>query len=153
MNNLLFGITICMLTITTVQAEQRSFGKPLTITQVTAVSAILDEPEKYAGQAVRIEGLILDVCSKRGCWISVASDRQGETIQVKVNDGEIVFPLAIAGRRAAVEGLVEILSISKEQMIAYLQHLAEEKGQPFDPSTVKAERMIRVIGRGAQLLD
>ena len=28
---------------------------------------------------------------------------------------------------------------------------AEEKGQPFDPSTVKDERMIRLIGIGAEI--
>ncbi|THB78624.1 MAG: DUF4920 domain-containing protein [Desulfobulbaceae bacterium] len=146
-------LTTCLLTITAAQAEQRTFGAGVTINETIAVSTILDKPEQYVGQQVRIEGIILDVCSKRGCWIYVASDRQGEKIQVKVTDGEIVFPMAIAGRLAAVEGIVEILDISKEQMIAYLQHIAEEKGQPFDPSTVKAERMIRLVGLGAQLLD
>ena len=84
-----------------------------------------------------------------GC--SVASDRQGEKIQVKVTDGEIVFPMSASGRMAVVEGVVEELKLSAEQMIEYMRHLAEEKGQPFDPATVKDERMIRLVGLGAEI--
>ena len=50
-----------------------------------------------------------------------------------------------------VEGIVEELNLSREQMIQYLQHLAEEKGQPFDPATVKDERLIRLVGLGAEI--
>jgi hypothetical protein len=81
----------------------------------------------------------------------VAGDRQGEKIQVKVTDGEIVFPMSASGRMGVVEGVVEELKLSRGEMIKYQQHLAEEKGQPFDPSTVKDERMIRLIGLGAEI--
>ena len=50
-----------------------------------------------------------------------------------------------------VEGVVEELKLSREDMIKYLEHLAEEKGQPFDPSTVKEERLIRLRGLGAEI--
>ena len=59
--------------------------------------------------------------------------------------------MSVSGRNGVVEGIVEELNISKEQMIQYLKHLAEEKGQPFDPSTVKDERMIRIVGLGAEI--
>ena len=52
---------------------------------------------------------------------------------------------------AVVEGVVEELNLSRDQMVEYLKHLAEEKGQPFDPSTVKDERLIRLRGLGAEI--
>lgn len=134
-----------------VEAKTESYGKGLMLEESTPVSAILDHPESYLGKVVRIEGMIIEVCAKRGCWLYVAGDRQGEKIQVKVEDGEIVFPLSASGRMGIVEGIVEELSLSREDMIKYLQHLAEEKGQPFDPSTVKEQKLIRLRGLGAEI--
>lgn len=144
----------CLLVFSGVAAAQAKtdvYGKGVTLKDNTPVSAILASPDDYIGKVVRIEGMILEVCSKRGCWIYVSSDRQGEKIQVKVEDGEIIFPLSASGRMAVVEGIVEELQVSQEQMIEYLKHLAEEKGQPFDPATVKDERMIRLRGIGAEI--
>lgn len=140
-----------LLFSTLVHAKVYRYGKPLTPGEATAVSAILDSPEQYIGKPVKIQGMVIEVCAKRGCWIYVAGDRPGEKIQVKVTDGEIVFPMEAAGRIAVVEGVVEELNISREELIKYLQHLAEEKGQPFDPATVKDERMIRLRGLGAEI--
>lgn len=134
-----------------VYGAAKTYGKGVQLKDATPVSAILDNPDQYVGKAVRIEGMIIEVCAKRGCWIYVAGDREGEKIQVKVTDGEIVFPMSVSGRIGVIEGIVEELKISHEEMIKYQQHLAEEKGQPFDPSTVKNERMIRLIGIGAEI--
>lgn len=145
---LLFAM-LTLLSPTIVSAK--TYGKGVHIQQVTEVSAILNDPDSFIGKTVRIEGMILEVCAKRGCWVYVASDQPEQKIQVKVTDGEIVFPMSASGRMGVVEGIVEELKISKEQMIQYLQHLAEEKGQPFDPAEVKDERMIRLVGLGAEI--
>lgn len=134
-------------------AKVTTYGKGVHIKETTSVSAILTTPDEYIGKTVRIEGIIIEVCAKRGCWIYVAGENPGEKIQVKVTDGEIVFPMSASGRTGVIEGIVEELKISREEMIKYLQHLAEEKGQPFDPSTVKNERMIRLIGIGAEIQE
>ena len=142
---------LCIGFAMSVHAKTDVYGNGVTLTEPTPVSAILDNPDSYLGKTVRVEGMILEVCAKRGCWVYVAGDRQGEKIQVKVTDGEIVFPMSASGRMGIVEGVVEELKLSREDMIRYLQHLAEEKGQPFDPSTVKEERLIRLRGLGAEI--
>jgi hypothetical protein len=151
MKNYLILFTLFTLIATSVYAGNNTFGKGVHLKETTAVSAILDNPDTYIGKTVKIDGMILEVCARRGCWIYVAGDREGEKIQVKVTDGEIVFPMSVSGRMASVEGVVEELKLSREDMIRYLKHLAEEKGQPFDPSTVEDKRMIRLIGMGAQI--
>ena len=151
LKKIVFLISLLVLSVTTVQAKNDVYGKGVSLTDKTAVSAILDTPDAYIGKTVRIEGMIIEVCAKRGCWVYVAGDRQGEKIQVKVTDGEIVFPMSASGRMGVVEGIVEELKMSQEEMVQYLKHLAEEKGQPFDPATVKDERMIRLIGIGAEI--
>ncbi len=153
MKRTIFVFLLFVIMMASVQAIAKTYGKGVHVQDATAVSAILDTPDAFIGKTVRIEGMILEVCAKRGCWVYVSGDRQGEKIQVKVTDGEIVFPMSASGRMAVVEGVVEELKLSKQQMIQYLQHLAEEKGQPFDPSTVKDERMIRLVGLGAEIKE
>ena len=148
---IIFCALLCVAFAVTAQAKTDVYGKGVSLTETTAVSAILDNPDTYLGKMVRVEGMIIEVCAKRGCWMYIASDRQGEKIQVKVTDGEIVFPMSASGRMGVVEGVVEELKLSRDEMIKYQQHLAEEKGQPFDPSTVKDERMIRLNGTGAEI--
>lgn len=126
------------------------YGRGVTLTEVTTVSAIFDQPQKYVGQRVLIEGIIIEVCMARGCWIYVSGDRPFEKIRVKVTDGEIVFPVAAQGHTAKVEGVVQEIRRSKEQVIAWKKHLAEEKGAPFDTSTVTGpEITYRLRGLGA----
>lgn len=148
---ILLAILLISATAVVVQAKSDTYGKGVTLNESTPVSAIFDNPEAYLGKMVRVEGMIIEVCAKRGCWMYVAGDRQGEKIQVKVTDGEIVFPMSASGRMAIVEGVVEELEMSKDEMVQYFKHLAEEKGQPFDPSTVKDERIIRLKGLGAEI--
>lgn len=150
-------ITMVLLTLTllvTSHAFAKSYGKGISTGESTAISAILDDPDAYLGKTVRIEGLIVEVCAKRGCWIYVAGDRPNEKIQVKVTDGEIVFPMSATGRVGIVEGIVDEVKLSHEELIKYQQHLAEEKGKPFDPAAVtEGSRFIRLIGLGAEIDD
>ena len=127
MKRIIFCFVILLVAVALpVQAKTDVYGNGVTLTEPTPVSAILDNPDEYLGKTVRVEGMILEVCAKRGCWVYVAGDRQGEKIQVKVTDGEIVFPMSLSGRMGVVEGIVEELKLSREDMIRYLQHLAEE---------------------------
>lgn len=136
----------------TSHALAKTYGKGVNAGESTAISAILDSPDAYLGKTVKIEGLIVEVCAKRGCWIYVAGDRPNEKIQVKVTDGEIVFPMSATGRIGIVEGIIEEVKLSREQLIKYQKHLAEEKGKPFDPASItEGTRYIRLIGLGAEI--
>ena len=118
-----------------VQAAE-TYGRPVTVEEVTLVSAILDNPEGYIGSTVKVEGMIVEVCARRGCWMEIAGDRDFEKIRIKVDDGVIVFPLSARGKKALVQGKVEALSMSADEARAFFAHQAEERGKAFDPSTV-----------------
>ena len=49
--------------------DSQTYGKAIQTREVTAVSAILDTPDVFIGKTVRVEGMILEVCAKRGCWV------------------------------------------------------------------------------------
>jgi hypothetical protein len=130
--------------------EQEAFGDPITLTEVTPVSAILDAPEEFLGERVLVEGTVVEVCEMRGCWMDIASDREYEKIQIKVDDGVIVFPLTARGKKALVEGTVELLEMTYEEALEDARHKAEEHGTEFDPSTVTGPVTVyRIRGLGA----
>lgn len=126
------------------------YGQADVNAQVVSLSELLKAPEQYEGKTVRIEGVVAEVCPMRGCWMDVAQD--GQKIRVKVNDGEIVFPLSAAGHPATAVGVVEKIELSKEKAINWLAHEAEEKGQPFDSTQVTGPIVLwRIKGVGATI--
>jgi hypothetical protein len=144
--SLLFLLTFSTLT------EAKTFGAGVTLPKMTQVSEIMNNPKEYVGKKVKIKGLVVDVCAKRGCWLYIAGDKPFQKIQIKVDDGVIVFPMSARGKTATVEGIVEKLELTHEEAIAYHKHLAEERGQKFNPASVKGnEATYRIRGTGADI--
>lgn len=128
-----------------------SYGSALALEETIGIGTILAAPASYEGQTVRIEGTVAEVCPMRGCWIDVEGGA-GEKIRVKVKDGEIVFPLSAKGHAAVVEGQVEKVELTQKQAIGWLSHEAEERGVPFDSTTVTGPMTIwRIKGAGAEI--
>lgn len=132
-----------------------TYGEPLTLTELTPVSAILEDPQAYLGKRVLVKGMVVAVCEMKGCWMDIASDRAFEKIQIKVDDGVIVFPLTARGHEALVEGVVEELQLTYEQALEQARHQAEEHGEEFDPSSVPEgpQTIYRIRGLGAVVAD
>ena len=96
--------------------DGKKFGKDISIKKSTQVSALLEKPDEYIGKTVRIEGTVLNVCKMKGCWMEVASDKEFQSIVVKVDDGVIVLPMEAKGKKAIVEGTLYAVEVeSKEE--------------------------------------
>jgi hypothetical protein len=149
----ILALAICLAAGAGVLAaeEGKSYGEPLTGTDTVEISRLLSNPDDYVGQVVRVEGLVTDVCPKRGCWLSIASeDEEFKEIRVKVDDGVIVFPVEAKGRHAIAEGVFVKVEMSMEQTLKYREHHAQEHGEAFDPGTVTEPLVFyQIKGRGA----
>ncbi len=95
---------VLFLTVMNFASDGKKYGKEITLKEKTKISDILKNPAAFEGKKVLVEGTIIGVCEKRGCWIRLAGDKDFESIRVKVRDGEIVFPLEAKGKKAVVEG-------------------------------------------------
>jgi len=136
------------------QTDDGKYGSEITLEEKTNISDILNFPEDYLDKDVLVEGEVLDVCQKMGCWMELESDIKGEKIKVKVKDGEIVFPVEAKGQVALVEGTVYKIELTQEEAVEYLEHVAEEQNQEFDPSTVTGPMTIyQVKGLGVEIYD
>jgi len=127
-------------------------GRSSSTAEVVPIATFLSKAPELVGQVVRVEGIITDVCPKMGCWMNLASEPEGEAVRIKVNDGEMVFPLEAIGGSAVAEGEVQRVEMDLEHTRAHLAHEAEEKGEEFDPSSVTEPMTVyRIWGHGALL--
>lgn len=130
------------------------YGAGVKLVDATSISAILATPEPFAGKTVRVEGMIADVCPKRGCWMELAGDVAGDKLRFKVEDGAMVFPMDAKGKYAVAEGVVAITELTLEQTREYAEHQAKEYGKPYDPASItKPSRIVRLDGVGALIRD
>ena len=134
--------------------EGKVYGAGVTSTETMPISALLADADAHLGETVRVQGPVVGVCKHRGCWIELASDQEKQKIQLKVDDGVIVFPPEIIGETAVVEGVLEGVPMTHEEACAFLEHEASCQGETFDAATVPAEGITfyRIKGSGAVVL-
>lgn len=116
-------------------AAPLQFGGSVDKTLITSISEVQANPAQFLGKTITVQGEIVSVCQKKGCWmqLAVASSQQ---LKIKVRDGDMVFPLSARGKQALAMGqLVKTeldLASSREQLAAQ----AKASGENFDVTTV-----------------
>ncbi len=135
-------------------AKTTKFGAGVTLADTVGIDKILAEPAAFQGKTVRVEGMVTDVCPKRGCWFDMAGEVPGQKLKFKVTDGEMVFPVESKGMYAVAQGQVMVKELTLEQSKQYAEEMAHEYGKPFDPASVtKPVQIVRLDGTGAVFRD
>lgn len=138
----------------TAKSEGKSFGAGVKLAESTAIDAILANPKDWNGKTVRVEGMIVDVCPKRGCWMELAGSQPGQKLKFKVTDGEMVFPMDAKGQRATAEGVIAVKELSIEESKQFAEYEAKEYGKPYDPASITQPTVVaRLDGTGAVIHD
>jgi hypothetical protein len=135
-------------------SEGQTYGAGVEAIDTVSISDISADPEAFDGKTVKVEGMITDVCAKRGCWFEMAGNAPGEKARFKVTDGEMVFPMTSKGKKAVAQGKVVAQKLSLEDTRAMEEHYATESGRKFDPATITEGRTVfRIQGTGAVISD
>ena len=90
-------------------AEAMTGGKKIlvgvTLDTSTPIAEIIGNMDAFAGKTIRIEGIIVEVCSSRGCYVTL-QDPEGNKLNLKIVDGELDFrELVETGQYAVGEGV------------------------------------------------
>lgn len=133
----IIGIIVALLCFSSQALAEKTFGNGADPKQKIAISELMQHANKYEGKVVTVDGMVTDVCSKRGCWMTVQSDEKFKNIRIKVKDGEMVFPMSARGKTATIKGTFNAKKLSMDETIKFYEHKAEEKKEKFDPSSVK----------------
>jgi Domain of unknown function (DUF4920) len=99
---------------------------------------------------VKIKAKVVDVCSKKGCWITLQLEN-GETAMVKMKDYGFFVPLAAKGKTVVIDGNVAMKTTS----VAELKHYAEDakKTKEEIDAITKPEKEVRVTAKGIVVVE
>lgn len=78
------------------------FGEPFTAAPEASLAQLLESPDSFRRQPVRVKGTIERQCPAAGCWLFL-SDGQGRSIRVELGDYFAELPRHVGGT-AEVEG-------------------------------------------------
>lgn len=100
---------------------------------------------------MQIEGEVIDVCSKKGCWANVKLDN-GTVVFIKMKDYAFFLPMeGLEGKRVVLdgEGYKEVFSIDE------LKHYAADakKSQEEIDAIVAPETKYRFTAKGIKVID
>jgi hypothetical protein len=127
-----------------------TYGAGVKLAEATPIDTILADPNGFKGKTVRVEGMVTNVCERRGCWFEMAGTGAGLKLRFKVADGAMTFPVEAKGKYAVAQGEVAVNELSLEQTREYAVEEAQEKGEKLDPATVtKPTLIVRLDGTGA----
>lgn len=134
--------------------QGKQYGAPLEGAPTVTIAQVMDDPKAFEGKLVRVEGMVTDVCTKRGCWFEMAGDRPGMKMRFKVKDGDMVFPPSAKGKKAVAEGTVMVKTLSLEETKQFEEHMAKDAGKDFDPESVtEPMTIVQLTGKGAVIAD
>ena len=92
-----------------------------------SLAKAMKDPNKYAGKAILVEGVIVRSCKMEGCWMELAPAKDAATVRIKMKDHAFFVPLDAAGLKAKVEGVMSVKTLSK----AEVDHLMNDDGAKF----------------------
>jgi hypothetical protein len=127
---------IFFLALTNQAIAKKTFGKNVDKTKVMKISTLLADAKKYEGKEVTVSGMITNVCSMRGCWLELASDKKFQTLRLKVKDGVMVFPVNSKGKLGYASGTLSSKTMSKEKLIALAEYQAKTYKKKVDISKI-----------------
>lgn len=102
-------------------------GAAIGISKKVSLNKVLEDPSKFTGKTVLIEGVVVRSCKTEGCWAEVAENKESKSVRIKMKDHKFFIPLESAGAWARVEGSVQVKTLSKAQV----DHMIEEDGAKF----------------------
>lgn len=113
--------------------------------QVT-LADLLAKPELQDGKTVAVEGKVRRACTRKGCWMELASDEKGPGVRVTFKDYAFFVPTDSAGSSAKVEGVVKVAELSEERAKHY-----ESEGALVPRGQDGKAREVQLVATGVEL--
>lgn len=99
---------------------------------------------------IAVKGEVLDVCKKKGCWITIKTEN-GSSFFVKMKDYAFFVPVALKGKNVVLEGTAEKEITSVDELKHYAKDAKKSKNE-INAITVPKEE-IRFLAKGIKVLN
>jgi len=153
MKKVFFSLSFCLLTALayaqTAYTGQK-FGeevKPVEVKPVSKIEATMGENKTASMQ---IEGKVIDVCKKKGCWMTLETPN-GKGMRVTFKDYAFFMPMDIVGKNVVLDGVAKKQVISVET----LRHYAEDAHKSADEiaKITEPKKELAFEAKGVIILD
>lgn len=105
-----------------------SFGDLISDADFISSKEAIDRYKKLTSTdtvSLKFSSNIIDVCSKKGCWMTLPGNTEDKNIMVRFKDYGFFVPLDASGKEVIVEGKAYVNKVS----VADLKHYAEDAGK------------------------
>ena len=125
------------------------FGAPFAGAPEVDLGRLLGADEAPPGHPVRVEGRVRRACTRRGCWLELATamDEGAPGCRVILKDHAFFVPLDSAGASARIEGSVAVRTVPAEQVA----HMESEGGQFANKHADGTATELRIVASGVEL--
>lgn len=157
MKKLVLSLTIA-LTALTLNAQPPAgdakpgdtYGAKVNPDGAISISEFPAKLEKTESIDAKIKAKVVDVCSKKGCWIKLQVN-DTTTAFVKMKDYGFFLPMAAIGKTVVIDGNIKLKTTS----VAELKHYAEDakKSKEEIAAITKPEKEISVTATGITILN
>lgn len=130
-------------------APAAHFGAAFSAPKDVELSALLENPSAQSSQPVRVEGMVRKACTRRGCWLELATAMADAApgCRVVMKDHAFFVPTDSAGSRARVEGYVETNTVPS----AMVAHMESEGGRFPNKNPDGSATELRILASGVEL--
>jgi len=111
------AFVLALVSLVSLRAQRaQTYGDGVSLKDTTPLAQVIEKPADFEGKTVRVEGTVTAVCMHMGCWMALTPDAgsNNSTMLIKVDDGVIVFPSSVKGKRAAAQGVIERIGAGTE---------------------------------------
>ncbi len=127
----------------------KTFGAPLTESATSSLAEVLGSPAGFQGKTVTVDGHVRRACSRKGCWMEIATakDDAAPGCRVTFKDYGFFVPTDSQGADARVQGLVEVTEVPKSRV----DHLEGEGAKFAHKNADGSATEVRIVATGVEL--
>lgn len=159
MKKLIALCSLCGILLSVAHAQQKitpakagvTYGKTVNKENAISVKTLENSFKKDSTFSGKIEGEVVDVCKKKGCFITLKREGGQEPIMVRFTDYAYFVPADIIGKTVVVEGKAKV----KETSVEWQKHYAEDKGKSAAEiaKITKPKKDISVVADGILVVN
>src|SRR5690606_1069929 len=101
------------------------YGKPITKSGAISVQHLESKLATDSTFTGKVKGKVVEVCKKKGCFIRVLREGEGDPILVRFKDYGFFMPQDIVGKTVVLDGQAKVREVS----VAQQRHFAEDAGK------------------------
>lgn len=126
------------------------YGAAVTTENAIPVGELNTQLKGETPVAAKVMGKVTEVCSKKGCWLTVEMPDKSQMF-VKMKDYAFFVPLELVGKTVVLDGEAKIKTTSVEELKHYAQDAKKSKEEIAAIKEPKKE--VRFMANGIKVVE